>query len=32
MERHLDSYIVAADDIETGTGNKIPIWLFDFLY
>jgi len=26
-----DSYI-AADDIETGTGNKIPLWLFGFLY
>ena len=26
-----DSYI-AADDIETGSGNKIPIWLFGFLY
>lgn len=30
--RHLDNYIVAADDIETGAGNKIPIWLFGFLY
>lgn len=26
-----DSYI-AADDIETGTGDKIPLWLFGFLY
>ena len=26
-----DSY-VAADDIETGIGNKIPLWLFGFLY
>ncbi len=26
-----DSYI-AADDIETGFGNKIPLWLFGFLY
>jgi len=26
-----DSYI-AADNIETGSGNKIPIWLFGFLY
>lgn len=26
-----DSY-VAADDIETGSGNKIPLWLFGFLY
>lgn len=30
--RHLDNYIVAADDIETGAGNKVPIWLFGFLY
>ena len=26
-----DSF-VAADDIETGIGNKIPLWLFGFLY
>ena len=26
-----DSF-VAADDIETGYGNKIPLWLFGFLY
>ena len=26
-----DSY-VAADDIEVGIGNKIPLWLFGFLY
>jgi len=30
--RHLDNYIVAADDIEIGAGNKMPIWLFGFLY
>jgi len=23
---------VAADDIEYGHGNKIPLWLFGFLY
>jgi hypothetical protein len=23
---------VAADDIEIGFGNKIPLWLFGFLY
>ena len=23
---------IAADDIETGIGNKIPLWLFGFLY
>jgi len=27
-----DNYIVAADDIETGYLNKIPLWLFGFLY
>ena len=26
-----DSY-VAADDIEIGIGNKVPLWLFGFLY
>ena len=26
-----NSYVVA-DDIEIGTGNKIPLWLFGFLY
>jgi len=26
-----NSYIVA-DDIEYGYGNKIPLWLFGFLY
>jgi predicted AAA+ superfamily ATPase len=26
-----DSYI-AADELEIGTGNKIPLWLFGFLY
>lgn len=26
-----DSF-VAADDIETGYGNRIPLWLFGFLY
>ena len=27
-----DSYLVAADDIETGFGTKVPLWLFGFLY
>ena len=30
--KHLENYLIAADDIETGVGNKIPIWLFGFLY
>ena len=29
---HLDDYMIAADDIETGAGNKVPLWLFGFLY
>ncbi len=31
VEGVADAYIVA-DDIETGFGNKIPLWLFGFLY
>jgi len=31
IENLPDSYI-AADDIEIGTRNKIPLWLFGFLY
>jgi len=27
----LDSFVVA-DDIEVGSGNKIPLWMFGFLY
>jgi hypothetical protein len=30
--KDLPNYFVAADDIEAGFGNKIPIWLFGFLY
>lgn len=30
--KHLDNFIVAADDIETGNANKVPIWLLGFLY
>lgn len=26
------NYLIAADDTETGHGNKIPLWLFGFLY
>ena len=26
-----NSYVVA-DDIEIGSGNKIPLWLFGFMY
>jgi hypothetical protein len=30
--KHLDNYLIAADDIETGGENRVPIWLFGFLY
>ena len=30
--KYQDKYIVAADEIETGIGTKIPLWLFGFLY
>ena len=30
--KHLDNYLIASDDIETGGENKVPIWLFGFLY
>lgn len=30
--KHLENYLIASDDIEIGGGNKIPIWLFGFLY
>ena len=28
----LDNTYIASDDILTGAGNKIPLWLFGFLY
>ncbi|MFV0553411.1 MAG: ATP-binding protein, partial [Mangrovibacterium sp.] len=30
--KHLDNYLIAADDIEIGNGAKVPIWLLGFLY
>ncbi len=30
--KHHARFIIAADDIETGFENKIPLWLFGFLY
>jgi len=30
--KHLEKYLIASDDIETGGGNKVPLWLFGFLY
>lgn len=30
--RDIPDSFVAADDIEIGSGNKIPLWLFGFLY
>ena len=29
---NLENAYIAADDIEYGVGNKIPLWLFGFLY
>ena len=29
---HLDKYLIAADNIEIGNENKVPLWLFGFLY
>jgi len=30
--KDLPNSFVVADDIEIGSGNKIPLWLFGFLY
>ena len=30
--KHLENYLIVFDDIEVGVGNKVPIWLFGFLY
>lgn len=30
--KHLNKFLIASDDIETGAGNKVPLWLFGFLY
>ena len=30
--KHLDNYLIASDNLETGSGNKVPVWLFGFLY
>ena len=30
--RDVEQFIIAADDLETGFHNKIPLWLFGFLY
>ncbi len=30
--QNIDNSFVVADDIEVGFGNKIPLWLFGFLY
>ncbi len=30
--KDIDESFVVADDIEIGSGNKIPLWLFGFLY
>ncbi|MBQ9431701.1 MAG: hypothetical protein IJU44_09140 [Kiritimatiellae bacterium] len=30
--KNIPESFIAADGIETGVGNKIPFWLFGFLY
>lgn len=30
--QHAESYIIAADDIESGFGTKVPLWVFGFMY
>jgi uncharacterized protein len=30
--KHLDNYMIASDNLEIGSGNKAPVWLFGFLY
>ncbi|WP_304345166.1 ATP-binding protein [Campylobacter showae] len=30
--KNIPNSFIAADDIEVGVGNKIPLWLFGFLY
>ncbi|HFU75949.1 MAG TPA: hypothetical protein ENK66_06855, partial [Arcobacter sp.] len=30
--KDIENSFVIADDIEVGFGNKIPLWLFGFLY
>ena len=30
--RHLSNYLIAVDDIEFGSKNRVPLWLFGFLY
>ena len=30
--KNIETAYIAADNIETGFANKIPLWLFGFLY
>ena len=30
--KDMDNSYLALDEMETGIGNKIPLWLFGFLY
>ena len=30
--KNMPNSYIAADDIEVGVGNNIPLWLFGFLY
>ena len=30
--KHLENYLIAADEIEHGFGKKVPLWLFGMMY
>jgi hypothetical protein len=30
--RNIENSFIAADDLEIGYGNKIPLWMFGLLY
>jgi predicted AAA+ superfamily ATPase len=30
--KHLENYLIAADDIEHGFGKKVPLWVFGLMY
>jgi hypothetical protein len=32
LSKDISNSFVVVDDIEVGSGNKIPMWLFGFLY
>lgn len=30
--KHLENYLIAADELEHGFGKKIPLWVFGIMY